>query len=37
MAAQLIQRLEPEKNTQSQQKQAWRDNKQLMQSLVTTE
>ncbi|AGH45145.1 xanthine dehydrogenase accessory protein XdhC [Paraglaciecola psychrophila] len=36
MAAQLIQRLEPEKNTQSQQKQAWRDNKQLMQSLVTT-
>jgi len=37
MAAQLIQLLEPEKNTQSQQKQAWRDNKQLMQSLVTTE
>lgn len=36
MAAQLIQLLEPEKNTQSQQKQAWRDNKQLIQSLVTT-
>jgi xanthine dehydrogenase accessory factor len=37
MAAQLIQLLEPEKNTQSQQKQAWRDNKQLIHSLVTTE
>ena len=36
MAAQLIQLLEPAKNTQSQQKQAWRDNKQLMQSLVAT-
>jgi xanthine dehydrogenase accessory factor len=37
MAAQLIQLLEPKKNTPSQQKQAWRDNKQLMQSLVTLE
>lgn len=37
MAAQLIQLLEPDKNPQSQQKQAWRDNKQLIQSLVTTE
>jgi xanthine dehydrogenase accessory factor len=37
MAAQLIQRLEPDKTPQSQQKQAWRDNKQLIQSLVTTE
>ena len=37
MAAQLIQLLEPEKNTKPQQKQAWRDNKQLIQSLVTTE
>jgi xanthine dehydrogenase accessory factor len=36
MAAQLIQLLEPEKNTQSEKKQAWRDNKQLIQSLVTT-
>jgi xanthine dehydrogenase accessory factor len=36
MAAQLIQLLEPEKATQSQQKQAWRDNQQLIQSLVTT-
>ena len=41
MAAQLMQFLEPakeepEKNTSSQQKQAWRDNKQLIQSLVTT-
>jgi xanthine dehydrogenase accessory factor len=41
MAAQLIQLLEPEqeehkKNTASQQKQAWRDNRQLIQSLVTT-
>lgn len=37
MAAQLIQLLELDKNPQSQQKQAWRDNKQLIQSLVTTE
>jgi xanthine dehydrogenase accessory factor len=37
MAAQLIQLLEPEKTSQSQQKQAWRDNKQLIQSLVTAE
>ena len=37
MAAQLIQLLEPEKNTKSQQKQSWRDNKQLIHSLVTTE
>jgi xanthine dehydrogenase accessory factor len=36
MAAQLIQLLEPEKATQSQKKQAWRDNKQLVQSLVTS-
>ncbi len=36
MAAQLIQLLEPEKATKSQQKQAWRDNQQLIQSLVTT-
>jgi xanthine dehydrogenase accessory factor len=36
MAAQLIQRLEPEKIPQSQQKQAWRENKQLIQSLVTS-
>lgn len=36
MAAQLIQRLEPIKSTQpEQQQQAWRDNKQLMKSLVT--
>jgi len=35
MAAQLIQLLEPEKSTPSQQKQAWRDNQQLIQSLVT--
>jgi len=37
MAAQLIQLLEPAKINQAQQKQAWRDNKQLIQSLVTTE
>jgi xanthine dehydrogenase accessory factor len=36
MAAQLIQRLEPAKSPHSQQKQAWRDNKQLIQSLVTS-
>jgi xanthine dehydrogenase accessory factor len=36
MAAQLIQMLEPEKPSRPQQKQAWRDNKQLIQSLVTT-
>ena len=36
MAAQLIQLLEPKKSTQSQQMQAWRDNQQLIQSLVTT-
>ena len=35
MAAQLIQLLEPKKNTPSQKKQAWRDNQQLIQSLVT--
>jgi xanthine dehydrogenase accessory factor len=35
MAAQLMQLLEPQQNTSSQQKQAWRDNKQLIQSLVT--
>jgi xanthine dehydrogenase accessory factor len=34
MAAQLIQLLEPENETQAQKKQAWRDNKQLIQSLV---
>ena len=34
MAAQLIQLLEPENETQAQKKQAWRDNKQLLQSLV---
>jgi xanthine dehydrogenase accessory factor len=37
MAAQLIQLLEPEKTSRSQQKQAWRENTQLIQSLVTTE
>jgi xanthine dehydrogenase accessory factor len=37
MAAQLIQLLEPAEITQSQQKQAWRDNKQLIHFLVTTE
>jgi xanthine dehydrogenase accessory factor len=37
MAAQLIQLLEPEKNTKAEQKQAWRDNKTLIQSLVTAE
>jgi xanthine dehydrogenase accessory factor len=37
MAAQLIQLLEPEKTSQAQQKQAWRDNTQLIKSLVTTE
>jgi xanthine dehydrogenase accessory factor len=37
IAAQLIQLLEPEKISQSQQKQSWRDNKQLIQSLVTNE
>jgi len=36
IAAQLIQLLEHKKSTKSEQKQAWRDNKQLMQSLVTT-
>ena len=35
MAAQLIQRLEPTKSTRPEQQQAWRDNKQLMKSLVT--
>jgi xanthine dehydrogenase accessory factor len=34
MAAQLIQLLEPETATQAQKKQAWRDNKQLLPSLV---
>ena len=34
MAAQLIQLLEPKNETQAQKKQAWRDNKQLIQSLV---
>lgn len=34
MAAQLIQLLVPETETQTQKKQAWRDNKQLIQSLV---
>lgn len=37
MAAQLIQLLEPEKHSKAEQKQAWRDNKNLIQSLVTTE
>tara|TARA_R110002153_G_scaffold171435_1_gene324245 strand:+ start:28966 stop:29844 length:879 start_codon:yes stop_codon:yes gene_type:complete len=34
MAAQLIQLLEPEDVTQAQKKQAWRDNKQLIATLV---
>lgn len=34
MAAQLIQLLEPEDVTQAQKKQAWRDNKQLISTLV---
>jgi xanthine dehydrogenase accessory factor len=37
MAAQIIQLLEPQTETPLQKKQAWRDNKQLIQSLVTTE
>jgi len=37
MAAQLIQLLEPEKTSQFQKKQAWRENTQLIQSLVSTE
>ncbi|WP_299074523.1 xanthine dehydrogenase accessory protein XdhC [uncultured Paraglaciecola sp.] len=37
IAAQLIHRLAPEKASHTQQKQAWRDNKQLMQSLVIPE
>lgn len=35
MAAQLMQLLEPEGVTHTQKKQAWRDNKQLIQSLAT--
>lgn len=37
MAAQIIQLLEPQTETPLQKKQAWRDNKQLIQSLVATE
>lgn len=36
MAAQLIQMLQPEQASPASQKQAWRDNKQLTQTLVTT-
>lgn len=37
MAAQVIQLLDTESASPAQKKQAWRDNKQLIQSLVTTE